>query len=99
MEYLCPTHFEPLCGVLAGGAGHCAKCGLYVQAHGVPMPTLPPEQMERCAAALESERKARKRAYASKRRKVVLASKPTDANGTAHETKNATTGDSAQRIA
>ena len=83
-EFLCPIHFVALRGVLPGGAGHCAKCGLYVQAHGVPMPTLTPEQI------------ARREATPRKRNKAVLAAKADDSSRSDSESKNANTGNSEQ---
>ncbi len=39
-EYRCPVHLIRLTYVLAGGAGHCVRCGLFVQSANHPLPTL-----------------------------------------------------------
>ena len=50
-EFLCPVHLENLRGVLKGGAGHCSKCGLFVQSLNHPLPALTPEVAAKRAAA------------------------------------------------
>lgn len=55
-EHLCPVHLIRLTYVLKGGAGHCAKCGLFVQSLNHPMPALPPALVEKRAAQTKPER-------------------------------------------
>ncbi len=94
-EFLCPTHFEPLRGVLPGGAGHCAKCGLYVQAYGVPMPSLTPEVADtRAAAQVQRDQadleRARRKQAAIEKDTGVLASKAAHPKRKPRRTENAT---------
>lgn len=63
-EYFCSKHPETrLTNVFSSGAGHCSKCGLYVQAAGVPMPVLPPRPL-----AVTKRKRAAKKAAAKKAR-------------------------------
>jgi hypothetical protein len=56
-EYRCPKHKTALCYLLKGGAGYCLQCLLYVQADGVPMPELAPEQQARRQAGAKTKRR------------------------------------------
>lgn len=106
-DYLCPIHIEPLRGVLPGGAGHCGKCGLYVQALGVEMPTLPPEIVAKREAAqtsrdhAEAERQRKKKAVkegvARLKEQAALEAAKAKPKRKSRRTKNATTDDSAQK--
>jgi len=69
-EYLCPVHFVALRAVMSSGCGWCPVCGIYQQAHGVPMPTLPPEQIERREVARIEEQKRRRREAAKRKREA-----------------------------
>ena len=72
VDYRCPKHPNVnLWNVLKGGAGYCSKCFLYVQAAGVPMPTLPPRPP---AVAKPKRKRSTKKVTAKKRmRKPTLA--------------------------
>jgi hypothetical protein len=39
-DLLCPKHYTKLPFALKGGAGYCPRCGFYVQAAGVPAPSV-----------------------------------------------------------
>lgn len=57
----CPTHPETeLLYVLKGGAGYCVKCGLYLQALGVEMPTIDRPLKPRKAKARRKDGKSQK---------------------------------------
>jgi uncharacterized Zn finger protein (UPF0148 family) len=60
LRYVCPKHKTPLVYVLKGGAGYCRGCGLYVQADGIPMPTLDRLRKPRTPVRKTTKRKSKK---------------------------------------
>lgn len=68
-EYCCPKHPDvPLWGVLKGGSGFCRSCDFYVQAAGVPMPTLPPKPEQ---VKTKAKGKAKKKAAPKRKQKAA----------------------------
>ncbi len=52
--FICPAHERPLQRVMAGGAGWCAVCNLFVQAKGIEPPALDEHvRVKREAAAVK----------------------------------------------
>ncbi|MBI3423021.1 MAG: hypothetical protein HY011_08780 [Acidobacteria bacterium] len=74
-EHLCPTHLIRLTHLLAGGAGHCSKCGLFVQSLNHPMPTLSPELVAKREAGRIEDEKTKKLRVAQKRKERRQAAK------------------------
>lgn len=65
-EYLCPTHAVKLLYVLKGGAGFCRQCSQYIQAAGMPMPTLDrPRKAKEATEKMNQKRKGNRSEYKS----------------------------------
>lgn len=92
LEHLCPTHLTKLTHVLRGGAGHCSKCGLFVQSINHPLPTLSPEIAAKRATAqatrdaIEAERQ-RKKAAVKEGRERLRAQAARGSKGAARKVK------------
>lgn len=68
LEHLCPVHIIRLTHLLAGGAGHCKSCGLFVQSLNHPMPELSAEFLARREAAMAEARRIKRNSAARARR-------------------------------